>query len=336
MRSSVTAGLAGQGKERGAVEVAHDVAAVDQDHHPPEAIRIPVQRELEEVDAAAQLVAPAVLFDPALEAPVGEVGGAVEADAAAQLALVIGEEVVGGGDPSAGRLVPERPRGVDARALVVEHRVALVVGERSAAIVGVRQAQADPGAQVEGDDHVLAAGLAAELVAVVDERRPRKAGTGGGLGEQHLGQLGPVHEVAADGVSPGHVAPRQAGRVVLVEQVVLAAVPDQAVGIVEPAGARGEVESRAQGLGVERVGSGDGVRLPDQVEALLGYVVGRDPRLPAAEAGERKERVPVRVAATGREVDAVVQDGATIDNEPQPALVARGGAVAMVAGVADR
>ena len=281
---------------------------------------VSVHRQLEEVDATAQLIAPAVLFHPALEAPIGEVLRTVETHAAAQLAPVVGEEVIGRRYPPPGRGVPERSWRIDARAFVVEHRIALVVGERAAAIVRVGQAQPDLGAQVEGDDHLLLPGLAAELIPVVDERCSREAGAGRCIGKQHLGLLGPVHQVAADRVAPGHVPPRPAGRIVLVEQVVLAPVPDQAVGIVQPAGARGEVVARAQAFPVEAVGAGDGVGLPDQVEAARRDVGGRHPRLTTTEAIEREERVPVRVFRAGREADGIVQNDLVVDNEPQPAV----------------
>ena len=62
----------------------------------------------------------------------------------------------------------------------------------------------------------------------------------------------PVHEVAADRVAPGHVSPRVAERVVLVEEVVLALVVDQAVGIVHPVLRRREVELRPERLLIGR------------------------------------------------------------------------------------
>ena len=62
------------------------------------------------------------------------------------------------------------------------------------------------------------------------------------------GQFLPMHEIAADGVAPAHVAPRVAEGVVLEEEVVFAFEVDEAVGIVGPVAGRGEMVLRAEGL----------------------------------------------------------------------------------------
>ena len=69
-----------------------------------------------------------------------------------------------------------------------------------------------------------------------------------------------MHEVAADRVAPGHVAPRVAERVVLVEEVVLALVVDEPVRVVHPVLGRREVELRAIELLIARAGRRRGVR----------------------------------------------------------------------------
>ena len=65
--------------------------------------------------------------------------------------------------------------------------------------------------------------------------------------ERHR-QMLPVQHVAADGVPPAHVPPLGAERVVLVEEVVLALVVDEPVGIVHEVARRREVEPRPQRL----------------------------------------------------------------------------------------
>ena len=74
------------------------------------------------------------------------------------------------------------------------------------------------------------------------------------VGVDGVGKLFPVEQVGADGVAPGHVAPVDAEWVVLEEQVVLAVVVDQPVGIVGPAASRREMELRAERLVVRALG----------------------------------------------------------------------------------
>src|SRR3954453_12256964 len=61
-----------------------------------------------------------------------------------------------------------------------------------------------------------------------------------------------MHEITAHGVPPGHMAPRVPERVVLVEEVILAPVVDEPVGIVHPVLRRREVELRPVELLVGR------------------------------------------------------------------------------------
>ena len=76
--------------------------------------------------------------------------------------------------------------------------------------------------------------------------RPQVARVHAGLERDRL--LRPVHQVRAGGVPPVHGVPAQPVRVVLVEEVVLPAVEERAVGVVHPAGARAEMELAAQRL----------------------------------------------------------------------------------------
>lgn len=77
------------------------------------------------------------------------------------------------------------------------------------------------------------------------------------------GKVFPVDEVAAAGVAPVHVAPEGAVGVVLVEEVVPAAVEDGAIGVVAPVGRGMEVIDGTGG-----VGGGGGESLQGGVEGL--------------------------------------------------------------------
>src|SRR3954449_3534882 len=61
-----------------------------------------------------------------------------------------------------------------------------------------------------------------------------------------------MHEITAHGVPPGHMAPRVAERVVLVEEVILALVVDEPVRVVHPVLRRREMQLRAIRLAVRR------------------------------------------------------------------------------------
>ena len=63
-------------------------------------------------------------------------------------------------------------------------------------------------------------------------------------------QVLPVHHVGADGVSPAHVSPNGAERIVLVEEVIFALEVDHPVGVVHKVLRRSEVVLRTIGLGV--------------------------------------------------------------------------------------
>ena len=70
--------------------------------------------------------------------------------------------------------------------------------------------------------------------ALPDQMWPRESGARGD------GEMLPVEQVGGDGVAPVH-ADGEADDVVLIEEVPLAGEIDEAVGIVDPAGGRGEV-----------------------------------------------------------------------------------------------
>ena len=57
-----------------------------------------------------------------------------------------------------------------------------------------------------------------------------------------------MDQIPAYRVTPAHVTPLIAKRIVLVEEMIFAVEPDQAVRVVGPVGLRGEVEPGAEGL----------------------------------------------------------------------------------------
>ena len=79
-------------------------------------------------------------------------------------------------------------------------------------------------------------------------------------------EFGPVDKVRARGVTPVHVSPLSLEGIVLVEQVILSGVVDQAIRVVVPPAARREVELGAARLPVETVLSCEAGRLVDHVD----------------------------------------------------------------------
>ena len=103
------------------------------------------------------------------------------------------------------------------------------------------------GRGIQQHDRRMGAAPQAGGVVAVDHRAAGEHGAELVRVELHR-PLPPVQHVAAGRVAPVHVAPVGAVRVVLVEQVIGAVVVDQAVGVVQPAAPRREVELRSQRL----------------------------------------------------------------------------------------
>ena len=74
------------------------------------------------------------------------------------------------------------------------------------------------------------------------------------VGMDRVVELGPVHQIGADRMAPGHVAPVDPFRVVLEEQVVFAVVMDQAVRVVGPVGLRREMKLRPVRFLIQPIG----------------------------------------------------------------------------------
>ena len=88
------------------------------------------------------------------------------------------------------------------------------------------------------------AGVKQQLPAVGQlGRRPREAAVlvAGAVGGQGCGQIVPVQQVGADGVSPVHGPPKGAVGVVLIKQMVFSLIERKAVGVVHPANVGGQV-----------------------------------------------------------------------------------------------
>ncbi len=255
------------GHERRAVEVAHEVlhpgpagdrAGVDaQQEHPPLLARA-VDADREEVGHLPEdrgvVGADTEPLDVAQPLPGQQVVGAVQLDH-----LVVRDDRRH--DPVAAGLVPEHLGVAEARRLGLERedRLAAVVLLPGAALVErVRERLrlrprlvAGPlavDARVERDERGVA-GLAeaARVLLVHDDRPGEDLRVRGRLHGERL--LGPLHEVGARRVAPGHVAPVAPVRVVLVVEVVGPVVEDEPVGVVHPVLGRRVVRGRPPLLG---------------------------------------------------------------------------------------
>ena len=236
------------------------------------------------------------------------------------MAAVVGF-VVNGHGPVFARCVPDD---LWVAAAVLYDGVVGVFGEGEAAVVAVRDAFAAAGAGPGGDDDVLRAGLEAGGVGAVDDGASGKGPVAIGAGVDGDGQFGPVDQVGGDGVAPVHVAPGPAVGVVLVVKVVLAVVPDEAVGVVEPAAAGGEVELLAERFAVEVFGAEDGVGAGDVGEAsgAAGKCVDFYGGVFAAPGGDVEEAVEVGLGVG--EFDFEFTDGSVVDEEAYAAFGSAG------------
>ncbi len=230
-----------------AVEVAGEVlgagAAGDglraDDQHPLGLLGVAVDRKREQVGALPHAAGGARGAEVALVGPLLEVGRGVEGD----LALVREGD---GHQPALGGGVPEDLGIAEVRRVDVQDRVAGVLGPGGAAVGAEGEglfllAGRLLLAGVDGDERRVGLGAEAGAVVLVEYDAAGKDHLVVVLGDGQR-ELLPVHQVGADRVTPRHVAPGVARRVVLEEQVILTLVPDQAVGVVHPVLRRGEVE----------------------------------------------------------------------------------------------
>ena len=162
--------------------------------------------------------------------------------------------------PMLGGGVPEYFRVAEVGLVGGNDGITCVLGERAPAVGAIRHAlrlAVAPGGGlgrgVERDD---GAGAEACGVIAVDHARAAEDGADG-VGRDGDGLVLPVHEVGAGAVSPRHVAPRGAVRVVLEIEVPGAIKVEHTVGVVHPSVGRRVVEAGAEGFAVlqtKRVG----------------------------------------------------------------------------------
>src|SRR5262249_5509930 len=112
-------------------------------------------------------------------------------------------------------------------------------------VVGIHDALAPPRARVGGDEDIVFAALPSRAIEPVHDRAAGERPVAEPTGIDRDRQLLPVHQVAAHGVSPMHVAPAPSVGIVLEVKMVLAAGMDEPIRVVVPAAAGREVEAGA-------------------------------------------------------------------------------------------
>ena len=173
------------------------------------------------------------------------------------------------------------------------------------------------GGGVEEDEWRLALRAEAARILPIDdgaaaEHRPHR------VGREGLAELFPADEIPAHRMPPVHVAPAPAVGIVLKEEVVLPFKEHEAIGIVVPAAARGEVKLPAERLGVERIGRAGPEKRVGRLDGgkrgrLLGELVddeGEGFPLP----GRDLQRGPP-VGRTVGQLDVVADHDLAIDEE---------------------
>ena len=149
---------------------------------------------------------------------------------------------------------------------MLDHGVARVFLPGLASVVAVSDAFAPAGAGESHDDRRFCALLKAAGVVGIHDRAAREAPVVELPGIKRGRPFLPVHQVGADGVAPVHVAPVPAVGVVLIEEVIRTRVPDQPVGVIEPAAAGREVELGTMRLVIDQAGVGDVLGLRDAAQ----------------------------------------------------------------------
>src|ERR1044072_27903 len=136
------------------------------------------------------------------------------------------------------RRVPKDLR-VTSFSSVLYHRVTLVVDKGPSVVVAQLYTFATPCAGIKGDDRIDTVLAKARGVGRIGHGRPGECSivhyTGFHHGKDGLIQLFPMQQVCTDSVSPVHVSPGPSVGIVLEEQMILAVVIQQSVGIVQPA-----------------------------------------------------------------------------------------------------
>ncbi len=150
-------------------------------------------------------------------------------------------------------LIPNDSRIV---AALLEHGIIFVVGESPAMIVRVGQSFSDACSEVgeHGDDGRLATGLETSRVLMIDHRTTGKA-LPLRLNEraQSNRQLLPVNQILTDGMTPELVSVAESRRAILVVEMPLTFIVNEAVDVVVPTGLLTEAKLGSQGLGIQVV-----------------------------------------------------------------------------------
>ena len=116
------------------------------------------------------------------------------------------------------------------------------------------------------------------------------------VGIERVGQFFPVDQIRAHGVAPGHVAPIPTVGIVLIEQVILAFVENQPIGIIQPTAPGSKMKLRTQGFVVNLLVVFDGVRLINlfQAQGVFRQLVNLEHHGFSLERRNVQESPPVR------------------------------------------
>ena len=152
--------------------------------------------------------------------------------------------------------------------------IPFIFGEGLSTVVAVGQTLAAAGAGPTGNDRWCIALLPTGRILFVHHGTTRKRVISPGFIVDGNRQLPPMHQVVAHRMSPVHVAPLPAVRVVLEEEVPHAIVVDHTVGVVVPTEFLREVKLRTERLIVKRIAAGDRVGLLDQSDTLGRRISG--------------------------------------------------------------
>ena len=339
------------GRERRAVEGAHEIPRVAAVEDPLGPRRVAIEGELEELGAVFRVVD----VDRAHPLPVLEVGRGEEPEvrvgarpAARPLAVPEGE----GHHPLLRRRVPQHLRVAVARLHEGQRGVGGVFRPGSAAVVRKGEALRDriAGPGIGEHDRQLCSAAEARRVGHVHDAGARilEAVI---VGQERVGELLPADEVGAHRMPPvGVDAAILAERVVLEEQVILPLVKHEPVHVAATAAPWREAELRPPGLAVERARVLDLVGLLDEFERgrARGQVVHHERDRLSLPAADIAKRPPVGfLVGEGRPERAERRLRPAIDEKRHPPLGAaglhgdveiplRGSELAPSAGLPDR
>ena len=239
------------------VEIAHEIlrsAATERatridihDHHPFLAIRVAIDRQLDEIRALELVGLGAIaLAETAQVFPILQVGRSVETH------LLVGRD---DHVPLLFRLIPEHlriaeiPQPIKRR----KHRIILIFRESTPVVGAVGHTLDLPvtitSRGIEGDQGILAITGA---IQVVDHRAAREDMPQRITGDRRRQRL-PTDQVTADRMTPVHIAPHRPVGIILEIEMIFPILIDQAVGVIHPAIERRVMINRAIEIGITRI-----------------------------------------------------------------------------------